>query len=177
MSTQSIGRGITLTPAKKGVQVTLEDYIQRKYSLTPENYSSRVKMLLGRIEQYIKDMREGQLVNREAMIKNQGMFLQTLLGVLDSEPTDALVAWDMVLFMAKKHRDDLFNDRSAMRFYNHLPEANQRLFLSLMTLILGTADTRLRVNTLKTFPLESVTVLLRNEKQKSNLIAFYAANV
>ena len=177
MAEQVIGRGVKLSKPLDKSTLQLEDFLKRRYNIVEADLNTRCKMLVGRIQQYIEEMRDGKMSTQDGVVRSQGAFLQTMLGILDSEPTDAILCWDILLFLANKHEDDLFNDRRAMRFYNRLPEANQRLFLSLMTLVLGTASPRKRVQTLKTYPIETVNVLLKNERQRTNLSGYYAANI
>lgn len=177
MTTKEIGRGVRLTQTVEPVTLTLDEYLKGKYQITREDLSSRSKMLIGRIEKYVDTMNLRVINSQDNIIKQQAAFLQTMLGILESESKDAMLMWDVLLFMAYKHEHDLFNDRTACRMYHLINESQQRPFLALMTLVVSTANVRQRAVALRTCPLASVTAVLSNEKQKANLAAYYATNV
>lgn len=177
MITKEIGRGVRMSQPVEVVTMTLDEYLKGKYQKTREDLSSRVKMLVGRIEKYVDTMNLRVINSQENIVKQQAAFLQTMLGILESESSDAMLMWDVLLFMANKHESDLFNDRTACRMYHLINESQQRPFLALMTLVVSTANVRQRANALRTCPLSTVTATLSNEKQKANLAAYYATNV
>lgn len=179
MTTQvkKIGRGVNLIQKIEPVTMTLDEYLQGKYKVTRDELSARSKMLIGRIEKYVDTMNLRTINTQENIVKQQSAFLQTVLGILESDSKDAMLMWDVLLFMAYKHESDLFNDRTACRMYHLIPEAQQRPFLALMTLVVSTANVRNRANALRTCPLSTVTALLSNDTQKTNLAAYYATNV
>lgn len=177
MSTKQIGRGVRLSQPVEVVTMTLDEYLKGKYQKTRDDLSSRAKMLIGRVEKYVDTMNLRVINSQENIVKQQSAFLQTMLGILESESADAMLMWDVLLFMANKHESDLFNDRTACRLYHLIPDAQQRNFLALMTLVVSTANVRNRVAALRTCPLSTITALLPNEKQRANLAAYYATNV
>lgn len=174
---QQVGRGVRLIRPVEVVTLTLDEFIKGKYNTTRDTFSRRVEMLLGRIEKYIETMHARAINTPESITKQQSAFLQTVLGILDSEPQDALLCWDILMFLAAKHEPELFNDRMACRFYNNLPVAQQQPFLSLMTLVVNTANIRNRATYLRTCNLATITPQLSSERQRSNLAAYYAANL
>ena len=174
---QQVGRGVKLIRPIDMVTLSLDEFIQGKYKTTRDQFSKRVEMLLGRLEKYIESMHSRAMNTPDNITKQQGAFLQTVLGILDSDPQDAMLCWDILMFLAAKHEHDLFNDRMACRLYNNLPVAQQQPFLSLMTLVVNTANVRNRATYLRTCNLSTITPLLSNEKQRANLAAYYASNV
>lgn len=177
MTTTTIGRGVTLTTPIEPVTLSLDDFLAGKYKLTRENLTTRSKMLIGRLENYIESMKSNAINTEANIVKQQGVFLQTLLGILDSDPMDARLCWDVLLFLANKYQHELFNDRLACRLFNRLPLDNQQLFLTLMTLVVGTCNSRFRVLHLKRTPIQSVTKLLQTPLQKTNLTSYYASSI
>ena len=174
---QQVGRGVRLIRPVEVVTLTLDEFIKGKYNTTRDTFSRRVEMLLGRIEKYIETMHARAINTPDSITKQQSAFLQTVLGILDSEPQDALLCWDILMFLAAKHEPELFNDRMACRFYNNLPVAQQQPFLSLMTLVVNTANIRNRASFLKNSVITNYTAVLTDDKQRANLAAYYAANI
>lgn len=174
---QQVGRGVKLIRPIQLNTLSLDDFIKGKYKTTRDTFNNRVSMLIGRLEKYIDTMHARAMNTPENITKQQSTFLQTLLGILDSDPQDALLCWDILMFLASKHEHDLFNDRMACRLYNTLPVGQQQPFLSLMTLVVNTANVRSRATYLRTCNLSTITPHLSNEKQRANLAAYYASNL
>ncbi len=176
-ATTTIGKNVRLTIPVNTPTSSLDDFILNKYKVKREELPSRAQMLIGRIESYVKDVMPN-VVNTEAtIVKAQNQFLLTILGILESEPNTALQVWDILMFVAAKYENEIFNDRTACRFYNGMPAEKQRTFLALMTLIIGTANIRKRQLTLRTIRLESICDVINSEKARTNLAAYYATNV
>lgn len=174
---QTIGRNVRLTPPTTIVMGSVDDYLLDKYGKTRDDLSSRAKMLLTRLEQYIVDVSPSVASTQQSIIKAQDRFYLTIVGILESDATDALLMWDVLMFFGAKHEHDIFNDRTACRFYNGLSIEKQQPFLSLMTLIISTANVRKRELALRTHPLSTITAKLGSEKARANLAAYYASHI
>lgn len=172
-----IGRNVRLVQPVEQVTMSLDDYLKGRYKKERSELSSRSTMLIGRIEKYIEDMKPPKMVSAAGAGKNQAFFLQTVLGILESDSQDAMLMWDVLLFLANKYSVELFNERMACRFYNMMPEHQQQPFLKVMNLVVATANVRRRAAALRLMPLQAITAILSNEKQKANLAAYYASNV
>lgn len=176
MGTDTVTLGPSVTMTTKP-EITLDMFLDRKYGTTLNDLSTRANSLINRFLKYVDEMHPLKPNTRENTAKLQSQFLLIAQGILDSEsPADAMLCWDVLLFVALKNRDLVFNEKNACRHYNVMPQAQQQSFLHLMTLVLTTMDIRTRKAALRTKPLETVYPFL-NEKQKTNLTAYYAKNV
>lgn len=173
----TIGKNVRLTQPITAPQGTVDEFLLNKYKVTREELPSRAQMLISRIENYVKDVMPNIATTEAMVVKAQNQFHLTILGILDSEPTIALQVWDVLMFIGAKYENELFNDRTACRFYNGIPVDKQRSFLALMTLIIGTANIRKRELTLRTVKLETISAVLDSERARTNLAAYYAANI
>lgn len=170
----TIGRGVRLSQPVKAITLTVDEYLNNKYQMTRDTLDPRSKMLLSRIEKYIEEVNPTALTTAKAIVKAQDGFLNTVTGILESPANQALLMWDLLMFIAAKYEHEIFNDRVACRFYNELTPDRQRAFLALMTLIISTANVRKRASALRTIPLSTITVHLRTELARTNLAAYYA---
>lgn len=177
VNTTTIGRGVRLTQPVKAITMTVDEYLNKKYNLSRETLDARSVMLLTRIEKYIEEVNPNTLTTMKAVVKAQDGFLNTVTGILESPPNQALLMWDLLMFIAAKYEHEVFNDRVACRFYNELSPERQRAFLSLMTLIISTANVRKRAAALRSIPMSSVTVHLRTDLARTNLAAYYATQM
>ncbi len=173
----TIGKNVRLTIPTTAPQGTVDEFLLNKYKVTRADLPSRAQMLIGRLENYVKDAMPNIATTEAMVVKAQNQFYLTVLGILDSEPAIALQVWDVLMFIAAKYENELFNDRTACRFYNGIAIDKQRAFLALMTLIIGTANIRKRERTLRTVKLETVSAVLDNERARTNLAAYYASNI
>jgi hypothetical protein len=175
--TAVIGKNVRLTMPVNTPTSTVDEYILSRYHTARENLPTRAQMLIARIETYVKDVMPNVANTEASVIKAQNQFHLTILGILESEPAIALQVWDILMFIGAKYENEIFNDRTACRFYNGLPSDKQRSFLALMTLIIGTANIRKRELTLRTVKLETISDVLKSEKARTNLAAYYATNI
>lgn len=173
----TIGKNVRLTIPTTAPQGTVDEFLLNKYKVTRADLPSRAQMLIGRLENYVKDAMPNIATTEAMVVKAQNQFYLTVLGILDSEPAIALQVWDVLMFIGAKYENELFNDRTACRFYNGIAVDKQRAFLALMTLIIGTANIRKRELTLRTVKLETVSAVLDNERARTNLAAYYASNI
>ena len=174
---EQIGRGVRITRPVDIVTLTLDDYLQQRYLRTREDLSSRAKMLIGRVEKYIEALGGRQPQSIPEITTLQGNFLQTVLGILSSPSADALMCWDVLLFLANKNAENLFNIKKASQHYHTLPTERQIPFLNLMTLVVETANIRNRATFLKNSVIANYTAILKDDIQRTNLAAYYAANI
>lgn len=174
---EKIGRGVRITRKVDVVKLTLEEYLKGRYNTTLDALTPRSKMMIKRIEDYIAalGMRVPQSVAK--ITEHQAGFLQTAMGILGSESNDALLCWDVLLFLANKNAENLFNTKQACQHYHTLPTDKQQPFLNLMTLIVETANIRNRATFLKNSVIGNYTAVLKDEKQRANLAAYYASNI
>ena len=174
---EKIGRGVRITRKVDVVKLTLEEYLKGRYNTTLDALTPRSKMMIKRIEDYIEAL-GGRIPQSVAKItEHQTGFLQTTLGILGSESNDALLCWDILLFLAYKNAENLFNGKKACQHYHTLATDKQQQFLGLMTLIVETANIRNRASFLRNSDLKNYTAMLTNEKQRANLAAYYASNI
>lgn len=174
---ERIGSGVRITRPVEVVKYTLDEYLEARYKMTREGLSPRAQMMVKRVEDYIEAL-GGRVPQSVAKItEHQTGFLQTTLGILGSESNDALLCWDILLFLAYKNAENLFNGKKACQHYHTLATDKQQQFLGLMTLIVETANIRNRASFLRNSDLKNYTAMLTNEKQRANLAAYYASNI
>lgn len=179
-----VAPGITITQAKvKGdLQMyvdsgTPEEFIRNKYHLNPEQYSSKLKLIVHGIETYIQNMRSGPIVTPQEGVRHQLAWLRTVLAALDGNYDEASVCFDVILYMASKYRNDLFNARLSCRFFNLMQEGTQRTFLSLQKDIIGAADPRGRKAFLANTNIELTAQRIESPSGRANYLMFFSNQV
>lgn len=174
---ERIGRGVRITRPVPVINLTVDEYLQARYKKARVDLSTRANMMIKRVEDYIEAL-GGRIPHSVKKITElQNGFLQTMLGILGSEPNDALLCWDVLLFLANKNEVNLFNTRQACQHYHTLPDDRQHQFLNLMTLIVETANIRNRALFLTKSQITNYTEVLSNDMQRANLAAYYASNI
>lgn len=172
---ERIGRGVTISRSIPVTKLTLDEYLKERHQVTDRStLSSRLNMLLGRIEKYISALGGRTPRSGKEVAGLQNDFLQATLGILNSDAADAQLGWDVLLFLANKNAVNLFNPRTACQFYHLMSSDKHAPFLSIMTLVVETANIRNRGEFLRTSNIANYTAVLSSDKQRANLASFYS---
>lgn len=182
-ATKDLGNGVSLVakanhPAmKEGARVeTLERFIVAKYGLEPEDYSDTLKRTIRGFEQYHMNMNSRAPVTLEEAAKHQSAWFRVVAGALDSQIGDSAMCFDVILYLANQHEDDLFNARLACRAFNLLSDVQRDQFNLFQTVILGAANPRTRSRYVKTqLNIDAVGKQVRSANQRRNLLAYLAS--
>lgn len=157
---------------------TVEGFLLRKYSLTEEDYSKRLKSVVRDMSTYIAAMNMAAPVDKETGKKHQFRLLQTIRTALDTKDyAEAAVCYDALLFMVARNLDTTFNERLICRFIYQLSERDQIIFSNLVNIIINTANPRTRAVGLKTVDLKLAIKRVGGGYIATNMLNFYSENM
>lgn len=177
---KDLGNGITLTkPADEGVRnQTLEGFLESKYGLRPEQYSEYLKRTIRGFEQYHANMNKRVPVSLEEAARHQASWFRTVAGALDSTTGDSMICFDVILHLAYRHCDDLFNERLASRAFHLLPQNIRDVFTVYQTIIVNAADARTRHRYIKkNLSLDALGAAIKSDNQRANLLAYLSSQI
>lgn len=158
--------------------LTIEGFLKSKYNLEPENYTDTLKRVIRGFQGYFAVMNARCPVDLVSAAKHQTAWLRVILDALEAPTAEAVMCFDVILFVAHQNRNDLFSDRLACRAFNLMSDSTRNLFLALQTLIINAADARKRKKYItEQVRLETITAQLRTDNQKTNLMAYFANNI
>lgn len=177
-----LGNGVVLKKAAgedEGVRnQTLEGFLISKYNLHPDQYTDALKRTIRGFETYHKNMNKRVPVSLAEAAKHQTSWLRTVTGALDASSGEANVCFDVILHLAYRHSDDLFDDRLACRGFNEMAPVSRDLFTLLQTIIVNAANPRTRARYINNqLNKEALGRAIRSENQRRNLLAFLASVV
>lgn len=181
--TVDLGNGVTLTAKTNHPAVnpevraeSLEKFIQSKYGLAPEAYPESLNRTIRGFKQYHMNMNSRAPVSLEEAAKHQSSWFRIVAGALDSQLGESGMCFDVILYLANRHVDDLFNERLACRAFNLLSDVVRDQFNLYQTIILGAANPRTRSRYIKTqLNLDAVSKVIRSDNQRRNLLAFLSS--
>jgi hypothetical protein len=137
--------------------------------------SSTAKIVIDNLDQYVKAMAPGVAHHNNEGASQQTRLFRTIQTILRQDGSDFHALFNTLLNTVNEHRQGVFHERYAFRYFDQLNLTNRerRNFERMLSLMLDTADPKLRTKAAQRVDIGEVMEGFGDNEAQQRVVSFY----